>query len=258
MKDSYLDVTATQGFPNPVEELLASLDLDLKDIAGVEAALTHPSFWGEFAISESKRLARSYERLEFLGDSVIALTTCRFLFLNYPGYHQGKLSKLKGHLVSKDVLLRVAERLRIDDYIRVGKGVILGSGRKHTGFMVDCFEALVGAVFLEQGFEAAASFAIRAIGPEIESLPSVDELPDYKTTLQEIVQKRYKSLPAYRVAAQTGPEHKKHFTIRVFINGEVFGEGDGSSKKEAETMAAKAAIERIASGDAGGVETAES
>jgi len=245
MKESYLDVTAEQGFPNPVDELLASLGLELEDRATVEAALTHPSFWGEFAIPEEKRLARSYERLEFLGDSVVALTTCRYLFQTFPEYHQGKLSKLKGHLVSKDILLRVAEKLHIGDYIRVGKGVIFGSGRKHSGFLVDCFEALVGAIFVEKGFEFAAEFTLNALRGEIDDLPSVEDLPDYKTTLQEIVQKRFKSLPVYKVVAQSGPEHKKHFTIRVFVNGAVFGEGDGSSKKEAEINAARAAIDKM-------------
>ena len=243
MKDNLLDEDSLQGFPRPVEELLGSLGLDLQDRELVAAALTHPSYWGEYAIAESKRLSRSDERLEFLGDSVLALTTCRFLFQTYPDYHQGKLSKLKSHLVSKEILTRVADRLHFGDYIRVGKGVIMGSmGRNHAGFMVDCFEALVGAAFMEKGFEYASEFVLRAFSGEFENMPAVDALPDYKTTLQETIQRKYKSLPVYKLASQSGPEHKKRFTVKVYVNGHVMGAGEGSSKKEAETNAAHSAL----------------
>lgn len=252
MKDSFLDESGDRGFPKPVEELLEKLGLELEDMATVGAALTHPSYWGEYAISESKRLARSYERLEFLGDSALALSMCNFLFQRYPDYHQGKLSKLKSHLVSKEVLQRIAEKLDVGEYIRVGKGVILGSGgRNHANFKVDCLEALIGAAFVEKGFEYAAEFVMRLFEEEIEQTADVDALPDYKTALQEMAQKRFRSLPVYKLSSQSGPEHRKMFTIKVFVNGEAMGEGEGSSKKEAETYAAKAALDKIAESGAG-------
>jgi ribonuclease III len=245
VKSSYQDVHEQDGFPRPLDEMLRKLDLDLSYRSYVQAALTHPSFWGEFAIPEEARLEKGYERLEFLGDSVIALTTCSYLFHTHHDYDQGKLSKIKGHLVSKSTLTRVAKSLEIGDYIRVGKGVLHGAGRKHSTFLVDCFEALVGAVFLEKGFDYASRFVLSSLKEEIEKVTVIEALDDYKTELQELVQKQYRTLPHYKLLSQTGPEHRKIFHVAVFIDNRQVGEGEGSSKKEAETSAAKMALEEL-------------
>ena len=245
MKGSYLDVKGEQGFPHPLKELLDSLGLELDYRANLYAALTHPSFWGEYAIPEEKRLARSYERLEFLGDSVIALTTCSYLFQQHPDYDQGELSKIKGHLVSKEVLSRVAKKMGIGNYIRVGKGVLHGAGRQHASFLVDCFESLVGAIYLEKGFEEASRFVLNALAEEIRKIPTIDDLTDFKTELQEFVQKEYKQLPSYKLVSQSGPEHRKIFKVAVYVNGQQSGLGQGTSKKEAETHAARQALNNL-------------
>ncbi|MFC1474646.1 ribonuclease III [bacterium] len=233
-----------EGFPNPLGELQERIEVRFEDEANLRAALTHPSFWGEYAIPESERLWRSYERLEFLGDSVVALTVCTYLFEKYSHSHQGHLSKHKGHLVSKKVLLRVAKGLGIGDFIRVGKGVGENTGREHSSFMVDCFEALVGAVYLEFGFDRARDFVLQSMQAELEKndRPGVH---DYKTTFQEVIQKKFKCLPHYTLISETGPEHQKEFTVEVFVNGDFYGEGRGSSKKEAEISAAKHALGKM-------------
>jgi ribonuclease-3 len=234
-----------EGFPRPLSELLDSLDLDLNYRSTVQAALTHPSFWGEYAIPEDKRLARSYERLEFLGDSVIALTICSYLFHKHPAYDQGKLSKIKGHLVSKDTLYKVSQELGLGDFIRVGKGVLHGAGRKHAAFLVDCFEALVGAVYLEKGFDYTSRFVLESMKSVILKADTIEAIADFKTELQEIVQKRFKTLPQYKTVSQKGPEHRKQFTVAVSVDNREMGRGRGTSKKEAEINAAEAALREI-------------
>ncbi len=244
MKASW-ETVSEEGFPRPLSDLLKSLDLELHYRSTVQAALTHPSFWGEYAIPEEKRLARSYERLEFLGDSVISLTICSYLFHKHPAYDQGKLSKLKGHLVSKDTLYKVSCDLGLGDYIRVGKGVLHGAGRTHAAFLVDCFEALVGAVYLEKGFDYASRFVLEAMKPAIMKADTIEAIADFKTELQEIVQKQFKTLPQYKLVSQKGPEHRKQFTVAVCVDNREMGRGQGTSKKEAETNAAQAALHQI-------------
>lgn len=231
-------------FTDSLDVLQERIGIHFEDAGRLSAALTHPSFWGEFAISEEERLSKSYERLEFLGDSVIALSVCSYLFEKFPANHQGLLSKDKGHLVSKKVLLRVSRKLGLDEYIRVGKGVSDSAGRDHTSFMVDCFEALVGAIYHDFGFERARDFVIDTMREELDGVES-EGILDFKTTFQELVQKRFKCLPQYRLVSQEGPEHQKEFTVEVFVRGEHYGEGRGHSKKEAEMSAARCGLDRM-------------
>ena len=140
---------------------------------------------------------------------------------------------------------KVAKEIELGDFIRVGKGVLHGAGRKHAAFLVDCFEALVGAVYLEKGFDYASRFVLEAMKPAILKADTIESIADFKTELQELVQKQFKALPLYKLVAQKGPEHSKQFTISVFIDGKEAGKGKGTSKKEAETNAAKAALQNL-------------
>jgi len=230
-----------EGFGVPLADLQDRLGVHLSGEADLRAALTHPSFWGEFAIPEAERLKRSYERLEFLGDSVIALSVCTYLFGKFPASHQGHLSKHKGHLVSRKVLLRVARRLGLADFIRVGKGVNETSGHEHSSFMVDCFEAVVGAVYLDADFDTARDMVLRAMEEDLEKTDTPG-IHDYKTAFQEIIQKRFRCLPRYSLISEDGPEHQKEFAVEVYVDGDLYGEGRGTSKKEAEISAAKHAL----------------
>ena len=244
MTDDLQYIGEEEGFPGSLDEFQEKLGISFDRKDNLRAALTHPSYWQEYALSEPDRLSRSYERLEFLGDSVIALTVCTRLFEKYPDNHQGYLSKQKAHLVSRKVLLRVARRMGIDSYIRVGKGVGENAGRDHTSFMVDCFEAFVGAVYMEHGFERARDFVLETMAPDFDDI-AVEAIFDYKTTLQEAVQKQYRCLPKYRLIDESGPEHEKVFRVSVQIDGELYGEGEGRSKKEAEINAAREALGRM-------------
>lgn len=241
MKNELQYISEDEGFPRPLDDLQDIIGVRFSTLDNLRAALTHPSYWGEYAMSEPERLERSYERLEFLGDSVVALTVCTMLFNKYPEDHQGRLSKLKGHLVSNKVLLRIARELGLGDFIRVGKGVGEDAGKEHASFMVDCFESVVGAVYLDFGFERAQDFVIRAMEKEFRRVEKRG-VHDFKTTLQEIVQKKFKCLPKYRLVSQSGPEHHKLFTVEVYIDDRKFGSGKGHSKKEAEINAAGEAL----------------
>ena len=244
MKTSYLDIRDEEGFPKPLDVLEEAVNIRFNDRSWLRAALTHPSFWGDFAIPEAERLARSYERLEFLGDSVVALTVCTHLFRQYPSDDQGVLSKAKAYLVSKTALLNVARRLNLSEFMRIGKGVEDSAGRDHSSFLVDCFEAFVGAVYMDSGFDAAMKFVSGVMNEEMLELQRTG-IQDYKTTLQELVQKHFRCLPRYRLVAQNGPEHHKMFQVEVYVNGVKHGEGEGFSKKEAETAAAQQALGNI-------------
>jgi ribonuclease III len=241
LKASYLDVRDVEGFTRPPAELQERIGIRFENEALLRAALTHPSYWGDVAMPDSERLARSYERLEFLGDSVIALTVCTSLFKQYPEDNQGVLSKVKAHLVSKRVLLDVATRIELGNYIRVGRGVEESAGRDHKTFLVDCFESLVGSIFLDKGFERARDFTLEVMRPDFEEIGLAD-IKDFKTTLQELIQKNHRCLPKYKLVQQSGPEHNKLFEIEVYVNGDLLGTGAGRSKKEAQIDAARQAL----------------
>ncbi|MEW6203342.1 MAG: ribonuclease III [bacterium] len=228
-----------------LKELQRRLGVHLRNTALLEAALTHPSFWGEVPMSEPERLSLSYERLEFLGDSVIGITVCTYLYKTFPSYDQGKMSKLKSYLVSSEVLSRAAQRLGLDDYIRLGKGVGSEPNKVKPSFMVDCLESLVGVVFLEKPYAFTSRFVLRILNDEIKSVTSPEKVEDVKTMLQELVQKLHKEIPKYRLVSESGPEHKKVFTMKVLIKGKEYGNGTGYTKKDAERAAALKALKKI-------------
>jgi len=228
-----------------LKELQHRLGVHLRNTALLETAFTHPSFWGEVPMSEPERLSSCYERLEFLGDSVIGLTVCTYLYKTFPSYDQGKLSKLKSYLVSSEVLSRAAQRLGLGDYIRLGKGVGGELNKVKPSFMVDCLESLVGAVFLEKPYTFTSRFVLRILNEEIRSVTSPEKVEDAKTMLQELVQKLYKEVPKYRLVSEKGPEHHKMFTMKVLIRGKEYGAGTGYTKKDAERAAALKALKKI-------------
>ncbi len=233
-----------EGFPTPLENLQAAIGITFSDLANLRAALTHPSYWGDFMMPEIERLERSYERLEFLGDSVIGLTVCTHLFNKHTASHQGKLSKLKSSLVSRKTLAEVANNIGLGDYIRIGRGVREDTQRDLSTFLGDCYESLVAAIYLEHGFDRAAAFVLSTLSGELHKIDTIG-IQDHKSTLQEIAQKKFKCLPQYILISQVGPDHNKTFTVEVTINGALYGTGTGFSKKQAEANAAHEALQRI-------------
>jgi ribonuclease-3 len=202
------------------------------------AALTHRSWAHEQGSGEH------YERLEFLGDAVLGLVAAEWLFARHPELPEGELSKRKGHLVSRPVLARHAQELGLGEELRLGVGEERSGGRRKASLLADVWEAVLGAVYLDGGLEAAE----KLVHPVLEdaSMRRSGVAADAKTRLQELLQARGMPLPAYDLLETAGPDHAKRFTVECRVGGEAYGRGDGRSKKIAEQAAAASALEALA------------
>jgi ribonuclease-3 len=224
----------------------------------IEQALTHSSQARELEsmqISERKRVSDN-EQLEFLGDAVLGFVTTEELFQRFPSFHEGELSKLRAHLVSEKHLIRVAQLLDIGRYLRLGRGEEKSGGRHKPALLVDALEAVLAAVYLDGGFEAARSLVLQHIvTPELERIAlNATGLPlsDYKSALQERLQAIGRSQPSYVLVKEHGPEHSKTFTVEARLgsldnNGkpEFVSRAEGSTKKSAEQDAARQLLEYL-------------
>ncbi len=198
-------------------------------------AMTHSSYSGG-------KNNGSNERLEFLGDSVLQITVSQYLFTNMTTVPEGGLTKLRASIVCENSLYNFANRIELGKYILLGKGEEMTGGRTRRSILADAFEAMIAAVYLDGGMDAAMAMIMRFV-PSIEALKSGKvKLGDYKTVLQEIIQKNPEEKISYEVIESSGEQHKKHFTAQVLLNGQVIGKGSGLSKKEAEQEAAKEAV----------------
>lgn len=186
------------------------------------------------------------ERLEFLGDAVIGLAVARQLMELFPEASEGKLSRWRSSLVSRKTLAEIAIELRLGDYLMLGRGERRTGGAEKRSILAAALEALVGAVYLDGGIDAAAGFLNRIYRNWFDSLLSGDDhslrMLDRKTSLQEKTQQLYRTTPEYRLVGSWGAEHEKHFRVEILIAGQVVATGDGRSKKEAEQQAASAAL----------------
>ncbi|MFA6092819.1 MAG: ribonuclease III [Elusimicrobiota bacterium] len=208
-------------------------NFDRQDL--LEEALTHKSYAFENGNCPHN------ERLEFLGDSVLAAVTAHHLFERYPAEDEGRLSKMKAALVSRPTLARWAETFRLADHLRLGSGEESTGGRERPSILSNAMEAVLGAVYLDGGYAAARTLILRCL--ESESV-DIDET-DYKSRLQEIVQKRHKTPPDYKLIKTSGPDHDKTFQVHVQYGARVLGAGCGKNKKEAEQAAAKDALQHL-------------
>ncbi len=197
----------------------------------LEIALTHTSFANEHGVE-------SYERLEFLGDAVLELVSSDYIYKTNK-YSEGEMSRKRSLYVCENALYEYSKEINLKSYIKVGNGV----KEANKTVIADVFEAIIGAIYLEKGLSTVEYFFKTLIVPYIES--DVDFLMDYKSTLQELVQTEKKSVE-YVLVKEGGPAHKKYFVVDVVIDGIVYGEGTGKSKKEAEQHAAKEAIRKRA------------
>ncbi len=207
-------------------------------------ALTHTSYAHEHSQSRTDpTLPRDhYERLEFLGDAVLALVTSDLLIDRCPDATEGELSRTRAGMVNADRLAELSRSLEVGPALRLGNGEESTGGRHKNSILADAYESILGAIYLDGGFDRAREVAFRHFEPLVETLPFYELLCDYKTPLQELVQALYKIAPHYRVVRESGPDHMKTFEVEVFIAGESRGRGAGRSKKEAEQAAALEAL----------------
>lgn len=211
-----------------------------RDIGLLITALTHSSY-----SNDSQGSAQCYERLEFLGDSLLGCITAEFLYLREPELPEGHMTRLRASLVCEASLYAIALRLSLGDYMLLGKGEEYSGGRTRPSILADMVEALIAAVYLDGGMTEAKRLVYELLLNDAEIGESV-RTDDYKTELQEFVQREGAVNIDYEELSSTGPDHDKFFTSRVLVNGRELGTGSGRRKKEAEQMAAKAALERIA------------
>ena len=212
-----------------VESCQQRIGYRFQDTDLLAQALTHPSM----ASSEFPH----NERLEFLGDAVLGLITCRHLFDRFPDYREGDLTRVKSVIVSRVTLARVAKGLELEQFLQVGRG-LLGGKRLPRRILGNLFEAVLGAVYLDGGIEAASEFALRALTEEIEHVVSDGYDGDSKSLLQQLVQRDFGTTPTYAVVAEEGPDHQKRFRVVVMIGSTPYEAGDGRTKKQAEQEAA--------------------
>jgi len=203
-----------------------------------ETALSHSSFVNEKKLSP----VESNERLEFLGDAVLELVMTDYLYSKYPDFLEGELTKFRASVVCEPMLAKVAKRLSLGEFLKMGKGEEQTGGGERDSTLSDLFEAVIGAIYLDGGFESAKAFILRELEPEAEHMQTRFNQSDAKTFLQEKLQKNGAVNIEYKVASEKGPEHEKHFSVTVSLNGKVLGEGEGRSKKEAEQNAAANAL----------------
>lgn len=232
------------SFSRNISELEEHLEYHFRDRQLLIEALTHKSFQHENSEGQSAH----NERLEFLGDSVLGLVIAGTLFLEDGLLSEAEMSKMKSYLVNKSVLYEIAAGLSIGKYIRLGRGEESTGGRHKRSILSDTLEALFGAVFLDSNYEAAKLLILRLYKEKIPEAIANKEGHDFKSELQERSQAVFGTLPEYRIVKQEGEEHLKVFTAEVCIKGTVFGRGSGNSKKEAQMLAAKEALEKMPDG----------
>lgn len=204
----------------------------------LQTALSHTSYANE-TYQDS---LRSYERLEFLGDSILGFVAAEYLFRTFPTKHEGELTRIRAELVCEKNLAHVARQLDVGSELLLGHGEEQGGGRDRSSILCDVMESLIAAAYLDGGFDAARGIVERVILPK---LTEVVKTHDYKTELQELVQREKDQVLSYELTGESGPDHCKEFSVRVLLNGTPVGEGSGTSKKRAEQNAAMRAIETL-------------
>ncbi len=222
-----------------IKDLEAAIGYRFHNITLLQNALTHSSYANERWHNSLK----SNERLEFLGDSVLGMVVAEYLYKTFPDRPEGELTRMRADMVCEKTLAGVASRIELGQHLMLGNGEEQGGGRTRDSILADAVESVIAASFLDGGMDAARKFIEQFILVEvpIRKLHNAD----YKTALQELVQQKKNQSLTYALVGESGPDHDKHFEVEVSLNGCVIGAGSGSSKKRAEQMAAKAAMEKM-------------
>ena len=224
-----------------LQELESVIGYIFKDKMHLLLALTHSSFANE------KRYdgLNSNERLEFLGDSVLNIVTSEYIYRNFPSLPEGEMTKTRASIVCEGSLMKCASKIMLGNRIMLGKGEENTGGRMRTSILSDAFEALIGAIYLDGGLKEAAAFIHRSMSELFRDSGSSEIFVDYKTQLQELIQKSGEQKVSYRIVDEKGPDHNKQFVAQISVGAQVLGNGEGKSKKEAEQNAAKAALNKL-------------
>ena len=221
--------------------LQQTLGISFNDPSLLEQALVHTSYVNE----QSGITSISNERLEFLGDAVLDLVVAEGLYQDFPNSAEGEMTRLRAALVRRETLARMAIVLKLGDHLYLGKGEESSGGRNKPVNLAGVFEAVIAAIFLDQGSITARDFILSLFKEELQRVANHEVKGDYKSRLQELIQIREQQIPVYRVVEVVGPDHSRMFTIEVSAGDNVLGRGTGKSKKAAETEAARTALEQF-------------
>lgn len=227
--------------PRDLSLLQKSIQIKFKNKNLLQQALTHKSYANE----NRSKTTKDNERLEFLGDAILNLVISDLIYRKYSDYPEGELAKTRAVVVSAPTLARTSKKLELGQYMFLGKGEEMTGGRERDSILADAFEAVVGAIYLDRGLKEAGRFIKKYLIEEIYMVESGEYVQDYKTILQEEIQKRSNTRPLYRVIHEEGPDHDKRFTVQVEYKNSVIGEGTGKNKKEAQQKAAADAIAKL-------------
>ncbi len=224
-----------------VKEFQEIIGVNFHNISLLEQALVHSSY-----INENPGYTLGHnEKLEFLGDAVLGFFVAEKLYKDHPDADEGEMTKLRAALVSRDTLARVAKGIRLGDFLYLGRGEESSGGRQKKANLAGALEAVIAAVYLDQGENVTRDFIMRILDKEMKRINRKDTIVDYKSRLQETIQSRYQTAPGYRLVSEKGPDHDKTFMVEVLVDETVLGKGTGKSKKEAETEAARLALETL-------------
>jgi ribonuclease-3 len=220
-------------------DLLKDWNMLEVDVAILEQALTHPSY----AFENQGQGVEHNQRLEFLGDAVLGVISAEYLYQAFPTCSEGELTKIRANAVCEVSLAETARKMDLGQYLKLGKGEELSGGRERSSILADALEAVIGAVYLSLGWPAARCLVLKYLSDSMNQ-NNKGYLGDYKTALQEVVQRGGAEGVTYSIMKEFGPDHNKRFIAGVFYQGRLLGQGEGRNKKEAEQRAAKTAIEK--------------
>ena len=225
-----------------LQSFCQALGVQMHDLELLDMALTHTSY-----AHEAKQYPKPQhnERIEFLGDSVLSIIVSTYMYNNFPELAEGQLTKMRAHLVCEYSLFEYAKKIHLGDYLKLGKGEDFTGGRERPSILADAFESVLGAVYLDQGMDVARTYLLGLMQPEIDYICRHGIFNDYKTRLQEYLQRDGEVEITYRLLGSSGPEHNKVFTSEVIFEGKVIGKGQGHSKKDAEQHAAQQALKQL-------------
>lgn len=223
-----------------LREFFAPLGVSDNALEHLDEALTHSSFAFE------QNIPYNNERLEFMGDALLGFFAAVFLLSRLPEASEGEMSRRKSKMVSRAALGRCAEVIELGRVMRLGRGEDQGGGRDRHSLIGSALEAVIGAIYLTDGMEAAERFVHQHIFPLTDQMLESEDLKDYKSRLQEIAQKEFRCVPYYETVAESGPDHLKNFVVRVSLGGRIVATGEGGRKKSAENDAARQALEQLA------------